>query len=203
MIKKSADWLVDALIDSVCRETRTEFSHKLFLSLSCLRARLISYIIKSDNPDRKQVQQQDLRLRRPILAKSVQKRGAVERELSDQIEMIRLIRGSPSFYPQPDTEIEFGVILRWGTGHPIVWGEYCVKTMSRSPVLVCSGDIQAWPVSQEELVASTCYKTADVIFMIVFGLIEIESWTHVCVEAECMHSATDQMLLGKTKEQIC
>lgn len=97
MIKKSADWLVDVFIDSVCRKTRTEFSHKLFLSSSSLRARLISYIIKSDNPGRKRAQQQNLRLRRPILAKSVQERSAVEKELSDQIEMIRLIRGKPSF----------------------------------------------------------------------------------------------------------
>lgn len=77
------------------------------------------------------------------------------------------------------------------------------KTMSRSPVPVCSGDIQAWPVSQEELVASTCYKTADVIFVVVFGLIEIESWTHICSEAERIHSAIGQMLLSNTKEHIC
>lgn len=68
MMKKSVNLLEEPLF--VARDrTRTKFSHKPFLSLSSLRARVISCCIESEDSGCDWAIQHS-RLRRPILAKA-------------------------------------------------------------------------------------------------------------------------------------
>lgn len=77
------------------------------------------------------------------------------------------------------------MILRWDAGHLSIGGPF-PKNHVKEPGL---GIIWRYPglaVSQEELVASRCYKTADMSFIALPGLTMIESDILALDEAGCI-----------------
>lgn len=66
------------------------------------------------------------------------------------------------------------MILRWGAGHLSTRGPF-PKNHVKEPGLGIIWREPGLAVSQEELVASRCYKTADMIFIALPGLTTMES----------------------------